>query len=236
MTWLSWPIWGFISTIATVLSLVAIVIALVDIAHRRHQFPAGLIRIAGYGFGVDEKGKFDAVEVSNSGRSALVITTMSFVNCKPASAPSLRARWHLAGGESFDLGLRSNDYSKAWILIGWISDADKRFLHVTWHPYLAGTELDELLDAQTDERIPLFKRAPALTKRSGWRRVREVGPNGSASSVVRYTRRKHRKLAEDAMDVAFGGLPADAYTISSRTMKARSLLTQNDIDGVEQPD
>lgn len=107
-SWLTWEGWSFVGSAAGVLSLIAIVLALLDVASRRRYFPPGNLLLVSFGRGKTYEGDdYEALSMVNTGRAALVIVSMAFVDCEPAAADGIRIQWHIGPGGSFDFGVTS---------------------------------------------------------------------------------------------------------------------------------
>lgn len=207
ISWLEWPIWGFLSAVATILGLVAIVIAVSELRQRRKRVSATYLEVGSRGSGLAPDGsEFQVVSLTNAGWAQINVMRLGIVGGKIADVPGRgsKLRWHLPPGESLEFDLASSDYDSVWFLICSYSVLDRTTARWSWEPFTDSGALIATQMAQVERmgRWYYFRRFLRRTKRSQLRAVKGVGPYAGAGYVAYLPATSSHELEDANMRIA----------------------------------
>lgn len=193
------PAWTVVATVAQVVSLLALVIALGELRLRRRREHEVVWIVSRK---TDVQSQRVTVEILNAGRSLAQIKQLIFVDCRIVPGEEKNLRWVVAPSTSLSVPVESHDVESCWILIGHVSQDDRRWTRWTWYPIGRGFHLER------GYAVALFNSRFKWIKNFGrinwaWLAVERVGPYKLARS-----RTRNRSLdVEASWYVAVGGTP-----------------------------
>jgi hypothetical protein len=167
---------------ALVVSTVTLAFVLADDLRRRRRFGPARSELNPLGWGTDEDGPFEVVEMANAGHGWARISWLSIVGCTLDQTMQNRIRWDLGPGEKVVLNARPTDpVEDPWFVVAYGTTEDVRWVHVTWSPIMSSGPLRDVWGSQMEAQsswknrwFPWFRADRTV-----------VGPTGATSTRLR---------------------------------------------------
>jgi len=174
----------WIGIAALVVSAATLAYVLADDLRRRRRIGPVRIELNPLGWGVDDQGPFEAIEMVNGGLSGARITWLCLVGCALDQTMESRIRWDLGPGEKVLLHARPTlSGEDPWFVVAYSTTDDVRWVHVEWWPMMSGPLREVWMRQAEAQRAWRSRWFPWL---SAERNV--IGPEGATSVRVRGAR------------------------------------------------